>query len=155
MGKELVRSSLGVLIALGLIACSEVPGDERPHYDSVISNGQLIDGLGGPARAADVYIDAGKIAAITAPGELDATVNDSIDARGRVIAPGFIDVHSHGDPLETPDFENFLAQGVTTITLGQDGDSPNVADLRAWVEEAAEEGSGLKPAMFVGHGPML
>lgn len=154
MGKELVRSSIGVLIALGLIACSEVPGDERPHYDSVISNGQLIDGLGGPARAADVYIDAGKIAAITAPGELDATVNDSIDARGRVIAPGFIDVHSHGDPLETPEFENFLAQGVTTITLGQDGDSPNVADLGEWIEEVAEKGIGVNLAMFVGHGTL-
>ena len=120
----------------------------------MISNGQLIDGLGGPARAADVYLKDGFIAAITAPGELDASVTTIIDATGKTIAPGFIDVHSHGDPLETPGFENFLAQGVTTITLGQDGDSPNVLDLGEWVGQVSKKGIGVNLAMFVGHGTL-
>ena len=44
----------------------------------------------------------------------------SIDANGRTLAPGFIDLHTHGDPIEKS-FENFLAMGVTTVVLGQDG----------------------------------
>ena len=154
ISKALSKVSLGFFVTIGLIACSDSPSDAPVQFDSVISNGQLVDGLGGSARAADVYLKDGVIAAITAPGELDAAVTNIIDATGKIIAPGFIDVHSHGDPLETPDFENFLAQGVTTITLGQDGDSPNVADLGEWVEEVSEKGIGVNLAMFVGHGTL-
>ena len=132
--KRLNKLGLWLLITMGLNACSDSPSNEPIQFDSVISNGKLVDGVGGSARAADVYLKDGVIAAITAPGELDAVVTNTIDATGKIIAPGFIDVHSHGDPLETPNFENFLAQGVTTITLGQDGDSPNVVDLDEWIE---------------------
>ena len=75
-----------------------------------------------------------------------------IDAQGRVVAPGFIDPHSHGDPLITPAFENFLAQGVTTITLGQDGSSPVVEGFPALFEQYEALGLGVNVAMFVGHG---
>jgi len=152
--KYLLRFFTGSFILLALLGCSDVANNEGPRFDSVIVNGQLIDGLGGAARPADVYLRDGKIAAITAPGELDAEVGQSIDATGRIIAPGFIDVHSHGDPLETPDFENFLAQGVTTITLGQDGDSPNTAELGEWLDEVSDQGIGVNLAMFVGHGTL-
>lgn len=154
MPKMLCRLCSGLFIALGMFACSDEPGNQPPHFDSVISNGQLVDGLGGMSRAADVYINDGVIASITAPGELEATVDNSIDATGKIIAPGFIDVHSHGDPLETSEFENFLAQGVTTITLGQDGDSPNVDDLGEWLDRVREGGIGVNLAMFVGHGTL-
>lgn len=114
----------------------------------------LIDGLGNPARPADIYLKQGLIARITAHGELNAEARNTIDAAGRVVAPGFIDVHSHGNPLETPEFENFLAQGVTTITLGQDGDSPVTEDLGGWVNEVNENGIGVNVALFVGHGTL-
>ncbi len=81
----------------------------------------------------------------------DASV---IDAKGRVVAPGFIDPHSHGDPLVTPAFENFLAQGVTTITLGQDGSSPVVERFPALFEQYEARGLGVNVAMFVGHGSL-
>ncbi len=154
MQKTIARLGLCSFLLFGLIACGEAPVVETPLYDSVIRNGQLVDGLGSAPRAADVYLKDGLIAAISAPGALEAEVRQTIDASGRVIAPGFIDVHSHGDPLETPDFENFLAQGVTTITLGQDGDSPNVEDLGEWLEEVGEKGIGVNLAMFVGHGTL-
>jgi N-acyl-D-amino-acid deacylase len=152
--KRLCELTVGLFVCLSLAACSESPSSQTAVFDSVLRNGQLVDGLGGPAQAADVYVNDGVIAAITAPGELDAEVTNAIDATGKVIAPGFIDVHSHGNPLETPEFENFLAQGVTTITLGQDGDSPNVEDLGEWVEEVREQGIGVNLAMFVGHGTL-
>lgn len=154
MPNRLTKLGLVHFILAGLIACSDSPGNGPLQFDSLISNGQLVDGLGGSARAADVFLNEGFIAAITAPGEVEASVSNVIDATGKIIAPGFIDVHSHGDPLETPDFENFLAQGVTTITLGQDGDSPNVADLGEWVAQVSDKGIGVNLAMFVGHGTL-
>ena len=71
-----------------------------------------------------------------------------------MISPGFIDLHSHGNPLETPDFENFLAMGVTTITLGQDGDSPAVNNLDDWLQKVATKGLAPNLAMFIGHGTL-
>jgi N-acyl-D-aspartate/D-glutamate deacylase len=77
-----------------------------------------------------------------------------IDAAGKTVTPGFIDLHSHGDPLETPAMENFLAMGVTTISLGQDGSSPDVAPLSDWLNEVSENGIGTNLVMFVGHGTL-
>ena len=64
-------------------------------FDVVIRNGTVVDGTGEPRFTADVAIDKGKIAAV---GDLsDAEAGRSIDATGQVIAPGFIDMHSHSD----------------------------------------------------------
>ncbi|NIS48451.1 MAG: N-acyl-D-amino acid deacylase, partial [candidate division Zixibacteria bacterium] len=75
-----------------------------------------------------------------------------INASGKVITPGFIDPHAHGDPLETPEFHNFLAMGVTTIVLGQDGSSPAVGALNKWFAEVEAENSAVNIALFSGHG---
>ena len=56
--------------------------------------------------------------------------------------------------MHTPQFENFLAQEVTTITLGQDGASPDTEDLSAWLEQVSDQGIGVNLAMFVGHGTL-
>ncbi|MDQ7048368.1 MAG: hypothetical protein Q9M92_02050 [Enterobacterales bacterium] len=77
-----------------------------------------------------------------------------IDAQGQFISPGFIDLHSHGNPLVTPEFENFLAMGVTTITLGQDGDSPKVDQLSRWLSQVEKRGVAINLAMFIGHGTL-
>ena len=116
---------LTLLLPLLLISCGDpkpvqVPSSipaPTPIFDTLISNAQLIDGLGSSAVLADVYLKDGKVAHISTIGQSQAKANHIIDANNRVLAPGFIDVHSHGDPLQTPEFENFLAQGVTTITL--------------------------------------
>lgn len=147
------RLTLTVAVA-SMFACSE-PAIEAPTgYDVLIHDAQLIDGLGNPATLSDVYIKEGVIARIASAGSERATATQLIDAGNRVLAPGFIDVHSHGDPLETPEFENFLAQGVTTITLGQDGDSPAVEELGQWVNQVNELGTGVNIALFVGHGTL-
>ncbi|PCJ28654.1 MAG: N-acyl-D-amino acid deacylase [SAR86 cluster bacterium] len=143
-----------IALLASLSSCTDSETENIPSYDTLISNASLIDGLGSPARPADIYIKNGLVARITTPDEVNAVVANTIDAGGRVVAPGFIDVHSHGDPLSTPEFENFLAQGVTTITLGQDGDSPELADLGPWIEQVREAGIGVNVAMFVGHGTL-
>jgi len=127
---------------------------EATDVDLLIVGGRVLDGLGNEPRRADVVIGGGRILFI---GEVDPAGMDpdrTIDADGRVVAPGFIDPHSHGDPLATPAFENFLAMGVTTITLGQDDSSPAVDDLGAWLDDVAAQGIGPNLAMLVAHGTL-
>ena len=82
-------------------------------YDLVIVGARIADGTGAPARAADIALKDGLIAAI---GNLSlALARERLDARGLVVAPGFIDVHTHADELAgRPHAENFVRMGVTT-----------------------------------------
>lgn len=90
-------------------------------YDYLIQNGLLIDGTGAAAYAGDLAISGGKIAAI---GDLkDAQAKETIDAAGRYVTPGFIDIHRHADAaIFRPGFGQLeLAQGLTTIVNGNCG----------------------------------
>ena len=89
--------------------------------DILIRGGQVIDGTGAPARAADVAIRAGRIVAIEA--DRADSADRVIDAHGCVMAPGFIDIHIHSDftlPLN-PRAEGKIRQGVTTELVGNCG----------------------------------
>jgi N-acyl-D-amino-acid deacylase len=148
-------------ISFLLSACSpqELPFlPEYPKIDLMIINGQVLDGLGNEAINADVVIVGDTIVFVGetkfSAQERQSRIGRTIDAMNSVVSPGFIDLHSHGNPLETPTFENFLAMGVTTISLGQDGDSPEIEDLGSWLETVAEKGIGPNLAMFVGHGTL-
>ena len=124
------------------------------EYDLLIHHGTLIDGSGQPGYAADVLIGLDTIAFV---GTVDTSlikVDRIIDATGKVVTPGFIDMHSHGDPLTTPDFRNFLAMGVTTISLGKDGSSPDYRNLGDWMQRVADTVPSVNIAMFVGHGTL-
>src|SRR5690606_38524579 len=97
----------------------------EPAYDLMIRGALIVDGTGGAPFRGDVLVKGDEIAHVGAapPGTSAAHV---IDAGGRVVSPGFIDPHSHGQALDAAQtFENFLAMGVTTILLGQDGGSPD------------------------------
>jgi N-acyl-D-amino-acid deacylase len=95
----------------------------RRRYGLVIRGGTIIDGTGAPAVEADLAIDAGRIVAIGKNLRDEGAVE--IDAHGMVVAPGFIDIHSHGDGTlwDDPRAESVVRQGVTTIVVGQDGSS--------------------------------
>src|SRR6516162_3081855 len=118
-------------------------------FDIVIRNGRVIDGSGSPSIQADVAVKNGRIAAV---GQLaDASAARSIDAKGRVVAPGFIDVHTHveGNIERNPRADNFLLDGVTTVVTGNCGSSElNVA---AWFDKLAKLGLGINVATLVGH----
>lgn len=92
-------------------------------FDLLIKNGRIIDGSGNPWFRADVGIEGGKIKAIGRLAGAEAT--QVIDAKGQVVAPGFIDLHSHADYtlLVDPKAESAIRQGVTTLIIGNCGHS--------------------------------
>ena len=119
------------------------------NYDIVIRNARVIDGSGNPWFRADVAIQNGRIAAV---GDLhDATGTRIIDARERIVAPGFIDVHVHveGNIERNAHADNFLHDGVTTVITGNCGSSE--LNLTQWFEKIEKLGLGINVGSLVGH----
>ena len=92
-------------------------------YDVLIKNGKIIDGTGNSWYIADLAIQGGKIVLIQK--NISAKALKTIDATGLIVAPGFIDVHTHieGDELKNPTADNFIYDGVTTVIAGNCGGS--------------------------------
>lgn len=118
-------------------------------YDLLIRNARVVDGSGNPWFHADVAVENGKIAAI---GKLqDASAKRAVDARGLVLAPGFIDVHTHveGGILKIPAAGNYVRDGVTTIVTGNCGGSR--VDLAGFFSDLEKTGIGLNVSSLIGH----
>jgi N-acyl-D-amino-acid deacylase len=116
-------------------------------YDFVLRNGRVVDGSGKPARVGDVAIKDGCIAAV---GKVAGSGSAELDARGKVVAPGFIDVHTHSeDILKHRDAENFLRMGVTTVVTGNCGGSRT--DIAKFFAELEATNVTLNVASLIGH----
>jgi len=92
--------------------------NERQHRALVIQGGTVIDGTGSPGFAADVRVEGERITAV-GPG-VSTRDADVLDAAGRIVAPGFVDVHTHDDQilLAAPEMLPKISQGVTTVVIG-------------------------------------
>lgn len=129
---------------------------DNASFDMAILNGTVVDGSGATGYLADVLVRNGKVVFIgnVEPDKIET--RQTIDASDKVVTPGFIDVHTHGNPLSGKSFENFLANGVTTIFLGQDGYHPSLQhkqhDLPTWMDSVAQSPLELNIAMLAGHG---
>lgn len=155
------RALLAFLTSALLAACTQsgAPGDvsTEAQYDLVIRNASVVDGTGAPAYRASILVKGDTIVAIDTSNRTGLTATRVIDAAGRTLAPGFIDMHSHGDPLNQS-FETFLAMGVTTVVLGQDGRSVRLADAKdehpfaQWASAAEAAGVQVNVAALSGHG---
>src|SRR5262245_1437241 len=108
-------------------------------HDLVIRNGSVVDGSGGSARTADVAIDGERI---TAVGQVADKGRREIDAAGRLVTPGFVDIHTHYDGQVTwdPEVTPSSWHGVTTIVMGNCGVgfAPAHQTKREWLIQLME-----------------
>ncbi len=118
----------------------------------MIRNGSVLDGSGSPAKQVDIGIRGDRVVLIGK--NLKQKANRIIDAHGLIVAPGFIDPHTHTfEDLSNPATSRndaYLMQGVTTVATGNDGSSPlQIGDaLHKW----AQQGIGTNAALFIGQG---
>ena len=120
--------------------------------DTVIRGATVIDGSGAPGRVADVRIVGGRVNEI---GTIAPRAGDRVvEARGLVLAPGFIDSHSHQDQglMEHRDALGAISQGITTIVIGQDGESQ--LPLRDFFAGLDKQPTAVNVASYVGHGTL-
>ncbi len=118
------------------------------EFDIVLRDGRVVDGSGKPAFEADVAVRGGRIVAV---GKVAGKGDREINARGLVVVPGFIDVHTHAEEVdEQPRAENFVRMGVTTVVLGNCGSSR--LDLGKYFTELARTNVSVNVASLIGHG---
>lgn len=119
---------------------------QAQSYDILLRGGMVIDGTGAPARRADVAIRKGHIHEV---GDLKiATAATVIDASGLVVAPGFINIHSHATAEGVSTAANMLTQGVTTEIINADGASST--DIRKQLAFFSEKGLAVNLGGYVG-----
>ncbi|MDH3223413.1 MAG: D-aminoacylase [Gemmatimonadota bacterium] len=126
------------------------PAPAQEPYDLVLRNGRIVDGTGSPWYRGEVAIRDGVIVAvaprIAAPGQRE------IDVADRVIAPGFIDIHTHAQRgiFEVPTADNYVRQGVTTVMEGPDGGSP--VPLGPFFDSLSRLPKSVNIGSFIGQG---
>ena len=156
------REVLGAMVAgaaCGMVSCRLGPGGQA-ESKLVFRDVLLVDGTGAPGRRTDLLVLGDRVASIGRVSRTDAKGMRVIDGGGRVLAPGFIDLHTHGDPL-TEAYTQYVAMGVTTVLLGQDGGSPSLPDagrtpgsLPAWLDAVERTTPDINVATLSGHGAL-
>src|SRR5882724_10504040 len=145
-----LSKAMFVICLLSRTLCAQTPPASPPKADStVILNARVADGTGKSLRKANVRIVGDRIARI---GNFKPEHKDRvIDAKGLVLAPGFIDIHNHStDGLQTePLAETQIAQGITSLVVGADGDSP--WPLLPWLDALRKNPAAVNVAAMVGH----
>ena len=121
----------------------------QEQYDVLIKNGKIIDGTGNSWFYADVAVKDGKIVLIQK--NINTSAKKIIDAKGLIVAPGFIDVHAHieNGVFENPAAHNYIYDGVTTVITGNCGNSAD--DLNAFFFKLDSIKTSINVASLVGH----
>src|SRR5436190_839143 len=138
-------------IALAVVLAALVaPHAQTPAYDILIRHARIVDGTGSSWYRADLAVRGDAVAKI-APS-IDASAAKTIDANGQIVAPGFIDIHTHARRgiFQVPTADNYVRQGVTTLIEGPDGSSP--LPIRPFLERIAQTPITPNFALFVGQG---
>lgn len=155
-----------LLSAIWILAAASLAGAQTPAttgtktrpaavraapYDVAITGARIIDGSGNPWYRGDVYLRGDSIALIDV-AHRKLTARKTIDGTGLVLAPGFIDIHTHARRaiIDIPTGENYARQGVTTLIEGPDGSSP--LPLRPYLEQVGKVRTSVNFGAFVGQG---
>lgn len=147
----MLRPKLISTLAIALLGlCPLLPLHSHQNRASIlITNARIADGTGSPLRNGNVRIASSHIVGI---GKLQPEAADTtIDAHGLVLAPGFIDIHNHSTDglLQDPLAETQISQGITTLIVGADGDSP--WPLVSWVRQQQYKPAAVNVGVLVGH----
>ena len=121
----------------------------EPRSTWLIRGAQVVDGTGGPIRAADVRIEGDRIAEVGNLRPLEGEL--VVDGKGLALAPGFIDVHNHSERgiLRDPSALTQVSQGITTVVLGPDGDS--AWPIAEYLDARRASPAALNVMTMVGH----
>jgi dihydroorotase/N-acyl-D-amino-acid deacylase len=135
------------VVLLGVFAAGQQPD---VTYDLLLRNARIVDGTGNPWHRGDLAVRGDSIARIAA--RIDAPAGRTVDLGGQVLAPGFIDIHSHArrNIFEVPAADSAVRQGVTTLVEGPDGSSP--LPIAPFLEQIAQARVTPNFATFVGQG---
>lgn len=136
------------VVAFAVLSLLPLFAQEKPR-SFLITNARVADGTGGPLYKANVRVALSHIVGI---GELQpGTDEPTLDAQGLVLAPGFIDIHNHSEEglLKDPLAETQIAQGITTLIVGADGES--AWPIIGWLRSIEQFHTSLNVGTFVGH----
>jgi len=148
--KEVARAltiAVAVAVTLVLAGCATV--SDSGKADILITNGRIVDGSGNSWTRGDIAIKDGKIIRLGRLAGMPA--GRTIDARNRIVAPGFIDVHAHVEfgLFETPTTDNFIYNGVTTVITGNCGGSAD--SLKEFFTRIDTSKTSINVASLIGH----
>jgi N-acyl-D-amino-acid deacylase len=153
-GRHLRALALVVFLVASTAAALNAPrptphAQKTPAFDLVITGARVVDGTGNPWFRADVAVKDGRIARV---GRVEPAEGAKvIDARGLVLAPGFVDVHTHVENIyEQPEAENFVRMGVTSLVTGNCGSS--ALDVGGFLGRMKETPLAVNLASLVAHG---
>ncbi|MBA6352473.1 MULTISPECIES: amidohydrolase family protein [unclassified Colwellia] len=153
MSQKMIKQVLITGCLLSLFSCSFEP---KEQVDTLIKNGQVYTGIHGEAQALDIVLCGDIICGVYPQGDHNVIAKIVIDAKGKVVSPGFIDPHTHSlAELYSQDKNhnlNYLTQGVTTVINGNDGEGP--VDIAKAAEDLEANGIGTNVGLLVGHGSL-
>ena len=137
-------------VALLAVLTGGIAGTQTAPYDLVIRNARIVDGTGAPWYRGEIGIRGDAIVAV-AP-RIEGSAGRTIDAGGQVVAPGFIDIHTHARRgiFEVPTADNYVRQGVTTLIEGPDGSS--AVPLGPFLQKLQELAKSPNIGSFIGQG---
>ncbi len=150
--------ALTIAMTLALIVAQRCVGqDVVQRIDLLLRNGSILDGTGSPARTGDIAIAKDRIVGIGEVGQFDkAQIEQVIDCKGLVIAPGFIDLHNHSDEAvlapATKACVNYLTQGCTAMVTGNCGFGP--VNVGEYLKKIDEGGVGTHILHLLPHGDL-